>query len=55
MNSYRIVGDREVVGRKPGEVITDDDLDGVNVSALIEGGHVLIINPKASKAVTIQE
>jgi len=55
MNSYRIVGDREVVGKKPGEVVSESDLDGVNIAALIGGGHLQPINPKAAKAEPPQE
>lgn len=40
MASYMVVGDREVAGKKPGEVVSDDELAGSNIPALLEGGHL---------------
>lgn len=43
--NYRIVGGRPVAGKQPGEVLSEDDLEGVNVDALIRGGHVVEERP----------
>ncbi len=50
MTTYKIVGLHTVCGREPGESVTDEDLEGYYVDALIEGGH--IIPDKARKAVS---
>jgi hypothetical protein len=39
MASYKVVSNR-VSGKKAGESITDEELGGVNVEALIEAGHL---------------
>jgi hypothetical protein len=39
MKQYRITSDRLTLG-KQGDVISDDALEGVNVEALIAGGHL---------------
>ena len=38
--SYIVTSDLEVCGKKKGETLTEKDLDGVNVGALIGAGHV---------------
>lgn len=52
MASYQITGGFNVAGKAPGEIVTDDDLEGANVPVLIEAGCITPI--KATKA-TIQE
>lgn len=47
---YRIVGSRSVAGRAPGEVLSDEELAGCNLAALVEGGHLEPIR-KAVKTV----
>jgi hypothetical protein len=39
MASYKVKSAR-VAGKKVGDVITDADLDGCNVAALIDGDHI---------------
>lgn len=39
MASYKVVADN-IVGKSPGDTITDEELDGCNIEALIEGGHI---------------
>jgi hypothetical protein len=39
MASYKVVSDL-VAGKNPGDTITDEELLGVNVEALIEAGHI---------------
>lgn len=48
MASYKVIGDRLVAGKNTGEFLSDEELDGVNIPALIEGGH--LESPKAAKA-----
>ncbi len=48
MTIYTIISDRQVANKNPGETVSDDDLDGVNISALIEAGHLEA--PKSAKA-----
>lgn len=38
--SYIVTSDLEVCGKKKGETLTDKDLDGFNVEALIGAGHI---------------
>jgi len=40
MATYKVTSDREVAGKQTGETVTDDDLIGANVEALIEAGHI---------------
>jgi hypothetical protein len=39
MANYLVTSAR-LAGFKPGDVVTSDDLDGVNIEALVEGGHI---------------
>ena len=48
MTTYKIVGPRPVAGVAPGGTVTDDDLEGSNIEALIEAGH--LASPNKSKA-----
>jgi len=50
--SYTVTSDLEVCGKKKGETLTEKDLAGVNVEALIGAGH---ISDSASKPVTATE
>ena len=54
MATYKITGDAIVAGKKTGETVTDADLEGANVEALIEGGHVAPTT-KATKAATQEQ
>jgi hypothetical protein len=40
MANYKVVSDR-VVGKKPGDTITDQELEGVSIDALVEAGHIV--------------
>lgn len=42
MKQYRITSDRVTLG-KQGDLISDDALEGVNVEALIAGGHLEVV------------
>lgn len=48
MASYKVLSDL-VTGKKPGDTITDDELLGCNVEALIAGGHIAA-DTKSTKA-----
>lgn len=42
MKQYRITSDRVTLG-KQGDVITEDALVGLNIDALISGGHLEVV------------
>ncbi len=46
--TYKIVGTCKVAGVEPGGTVTDDDLAGCNIEALINGGHLAA--PPTTKA-----
>ena len=48
MANYKVVSDL-VDGKKPGDTITDEELLGCNVEALIEAGHLSESTKKAEK------
>ena len=39
MNTYIVTSDR-LAGFRRGDVISDKDLEGVNVETLLDGGHI---------------
>ena len=41
MTTYLVVGGASVAGHTVGETVTDEELAGANITALIEGGHVV--------------
>ena len=49
MASYKIMTDR-IADKKAGDTVTDEELVGCNVDALIEAGHLSAANNKPSKA-----
>ena len=52
MSEYKIVGNCNVVGHEPGNIITDDDLADVNVQHLIDAGHITATS-KATKVAPV--
>jgi len=38
--TYKIVGTCTVAGVEPGGTVSDDDLEGCDIDALISGGHL---------------
>jgi len=38
--TYKIVGTCKVAGVEPGGTVTDGDLEGCNIEALISSGHL---------------
>jgi hypothetical protein len=51
MASYKVLSENFSAG-KQGEVLDSEVLDGCNIGALIEGGHLAEVNAKISKSVT---
>lgn len=48
---YRVVGESIVAGHEPGEEFSDDlEEAGINVPALIEGGHLQELSAKPDKS-----
>ena len=45
---YTVKSDR-LAGHAQGDTVTDDDLKGANVPALIAGGHLSVDEPKKSR------
>jgi hypothetical protein len=48
MASYKVVSEI-VAGKKPGDTITDQELEGSSIEALIEAGHI-VGEPTTTKA-----
>jgi hypothetical protein len=48
MANYKVASDN-VAGKKPGDVITEQELEGCNIDALVEAGHI-VGETKSSKA-----
>jgi len=47
MTTYKVAGTRTVAGVEPGGTVTDGDLEGCNIEALISSGH--LVAPPTSK------
>jgi len=47
MSNYKVAGPVEVAGVKPGGNLTDEDLEGANIEALLAAGHIASV--KTSK------
>jgi hypothetical protein len=48
MISYKILSDRLTIG-KQGQTIDEEALDGANIQALVDGGHIEAVSPKSNK------
>ena len=50
MASYKVISEL-VAGKQPGDTITDQELEGSSIEALIEAGHIVGESPskKAEK------
>ena len=54
MAKYVVTSNR-LVGYEPGDVVDGNDLDGANIDALIEGGHISTQSArKSAKPKTIE-
>jgi hypothetical protein len=49
VNTYKIVGPLNVVGHEPGEIVSDDDLEGCDIEHLIGAGHLASTKSKTTK------
>jgi hypothetical protein len=54
MTSYKVLSDNFALG-KQGEVLDSASLDGCNIQALVEAGHLAEVNAKVSKTVTSEQ
>lgn len=45
MASYKVLSNR-IAGKKAGDLISDEELAGANVEALIEGEHLALVTSK---------
>jgi len=52
---YRIIGRRGVGVFQTGQVVDGNDLAGVNLQALLDGGHIAVEFPKLKPAVKVGE
>jgi hypothetical protein len=54
MTSYKVLSDNFAAG-KQGEVLDSTALDGCNIEALVEAGHLAEVSAKVSKTVTSEQ
>jgi hypothetical protein len=54
MATYKVLSDRFALG-KQGETVDSALLDGCNISALVEAGHIAEVNTKVSKLATSEQ
>ena len=45
---YTVTSDR-VAGHASGDTVTDDDLEGANIAALVAGGHLTPVETKSRR------
>lgn len=38
--NYTVVGDSLIAGHGKGEIVTAEELDGINIAYLVENGHI---------------
>lgn len=48
MNTYKIIGSLPVAGHLPGDVVSDDDLEGCDIEHLISAGHLASTKSKTN-------
>lgn len=48
MNTYEVIAEN-LAGHKLGDIVTADQLNGANIEALVESGHIKPTNPKKDK------
>jgi hypothetical protein len=54
MTTYKVLSDNFALG-KQGDTVDNALLDGCNISALVEAGHLAEIGAKVSKTVTSEQ
>lgn len=52
MNTYKIVGPLPVAGHQPGEIVSDDELEGCDIEHLTGAGHLANTKSKTVKVET---
>jgi hypothetical protein len=52
VNTYKIVGPLPVAGHQPGEIVSDDELEGCDIEHLIGAGHLANTKSKTVKVET---
>lgn len=48
MAQYKVISGR-IADKQEGDLITDEELAGMNIAGLIEGEHIAIVSPKQAK------
>lgn len=48
MTTYKIISDNCTLG-KQGATVSEAELDGLNLQALLEGGHLEVVSSKSQK------
>jgi hypothetical protein len=54
MTTYKVLSNKLALG-KQGETIDSDLLDGCNIQALVDGGHIAEVNAKVLKKEITEE
>jgi hypothetical protein len=54
MASYKVLSDNFALG-KQGDTVDSELLDGCNISALVDAGHLAEVSAKVSKTVTSEQ
>lgn len=54
MTTYKVLSDNFALG-KQGDTVDNALLDGCNIVALIDAGHIAEVNAKVSKSVTSEQ
>lgn len=49
MATYKVIADN-IAGKNPGDSITDEELEGANIEALLDSGHITKTNNKKAEA-----
>ena len=55
MDKFKISGPRPVAGKKPGETLSIEELDGCNIDALVTAGHLTPATTKTVKVTNTEE
>ena len=53
MPSFKVISDNCTVG-KQGATVSEAELEGLNLEALIEGGHLELVSSKSQKNTTTE-
>jgi hypothetical protein len=53
MQSFKVISDNCTLG-KQGATVTEAELEGLNLQALLEGGHLEVVSSKTQKTTTTE-